>query len=105
MQFSTMVLTMYVDVDERQHRASYDPLSAAGFVPRTNVKVAGSDGVMRVSSVRWKLANPPRPADTWDLGTWSEVKARVNRPPDQAATLVDAGSPGWVRRPAAYASA
>src|SRR5207253_1473538 len=53
---------MSVALDEAQHGGDSLPLMAAGFVPRTTVKVAGPDGVMRVSTVRWKLRNPPRSA-------------------------------------------
>jgi formylglycine-generating enzyme required for sulfatase activity len=76
--------------EQPKHSARDGVLFAAGFVPRTSVKVVGSDGISRISSVRWKLANPPRPADTWDAGTWAEVEAQVNCPVDQALMPVDA---------------
>jgi formylglycine-generating enzyme required for sulfatase activity len=80
---------MSVAVDAAQHNTGNAPLDAAGFVPRTNVAVTGADGITRLSSVRWKLRAPPRPVDTWDAGTWAEVKARVKRPPDLALMPVD----------------
>ena len=80
---------MYVGVDEHRHSEAYEPLNRANYRPRTNVKVVAPDGTSRVSSVRWKLLDPPRFADTWDLASWEAVLSEVDLPSDEALTNLD----------------
>jgi formylglycine-generating enzyme required for sulfatase activity len=69
--------SLYVDVPEDQHKASYDPLNERGFVPWADLTTFGPDQQRRRSSVRWRFRRPgPEYRDLWE-GTVDALRDHV----------------------------